>query len=577
MQAQAKLQTGLYDLGRELDSREFITVKEAKEAIGDDLTKLPPEAQQMLDANDSAQVPMWVAASAIYRKKSADLMSSVASSGHLSGLWSDDFKREATAVVQAQNAQLAHQKLQEMDRWVVDTQKQSVAQILKTAQAPQDYELARSFIRTSSRMNQEEKQAMLLSVNRAEEVTPVIDALRKDSLPDLMAQRAKLQDPKQSANLTPDERLQYTDAIDRHVKVLEHEAKAKDEDTQKEFYYQNKVSSWSAMVAAKRDNAPISAISKLRAKPGTVEPEVLLAQDEYIKELMKPQPNGPPTPEQMAESLRVRQQLTEQFDASANPDGYRAMQEGYGVVDGEKVPFYMLNLKYRLEPADVEHFQNMRQSALGDGSAVKEYAAKTSEIYAAMAERKSSVLDPMSKDEETKQNVATVRERIETKWQMETQGNKPLTQARRTEIAKQVIDQYISKEKGIVSWFDSEKFTPDTSFSPDMELLYRELKVPEETRKTFNRNFSPVRDEVILARKRADPLARVSPGDQLRNAVGDFAHLQGNPALVQSIDASLAALKPPLAPTWGNRVEAYLKNREAFDTALIIERGGGIR
>ena len=67
MEAQAKLDERLTAAHNDITSRKVFTAKEAKDALGDNISQLAPAARKELEAKaDGDQVPSWVVAGALF-------------------------------------------------------------------------------------------------------------------------------------------------------------------------------------------------------------------------------------------------------------------------------------------------------------------------------------------------------------------------------------------------------------------------------------------------------------------------------------------------------------------------------
>jgi hypothetical protein len=252
MRAEAKLSSGLAGVQEGLN-KPYLTVREIKDALGDEgVNALPPEVRSMyiVGRDDKENVPTWAAGQAVFAAKAKRVADEAGKEVGWRATEKRDFNFAASREIQARHFSLGAQYIRQQHDYQEASQEASLKVKVDAAREAFQFDDARKDVRDSLVFDQEKKDKLLTVINKAQDTTPIYDALRTNSVGALVEQARLLADTKEKVHLNSEERKSFTYQIEERLRSLERANKPPNpEDLQKaaaERY-------WDSVTAAMRD------------------------------------------------------------------------------------------------------------------------------------------------------------------------------------------------------------------------------------------------------------------------------------------------------------------------------------
>ncbi len=223
MKAEAELATSLDSIQQSIASREYVSAREAREALGaEGVAALPPESRKFLEGRkDDDLVPTFFVGGAMYEDGARKAIDNASQHLTVNYALREKFRADAATTVQRRKAGLNAQHAEQMHRYTVGSQVASLDAMLNAAASSNDFARVRDSIDSSAALPPDLKTKLRAQVDKAQDSRPIDDALRLDSLPMLRRQLLEVNDLTKKLSFSPDERRQSAAALERRIADLE--------------------------------------------------------------------------------------------------------------------------------------------------------------------------------------------------------------------------------------------------------------------------------------------------------------------------------------------------------------------
>lgn len=455
--AGVKLSEQLNQLEQDLGSREYVTAQELRDALGEDVEKLPPHLRAQLQVKsvsgelvDNDQIPMWAAFGPLYDRLASRALDASASDIPMKG-WQTEFKDRAKEVVVSRKARLNETQMKAALTYMKTSQLADLESMRNTARTPQEFADVRAAAMRSNALDPVEKKKQLDLATEAEQLRPVLDASTENDPAAMRAQIARLEAGGEDVDhIDPKNRNQYVRQLRSQLEAREREQKEDKDKALKEEARLRWNNIFAVHDAARRARRRLTSAeyNKLIPRPGTVPEDEWRQMDAYLSSLTKV--------EKPKTNFATYWNITQ--SAMQNPEAFKEGKVTVIGPDGKPAQTTLpaLYAQGLLDEGDFFKFTDLTRTAKTDDFVYLGAITDQEAINAALVEKKYD-LKTTNADEMTEIGHLTslVNQTLAVRAQAK---KKPLEPGERDLIIREVLDREVKTKRTLWNYLP---FTAD--------------------------------------------------------------------------------------------------------------------
>jgi len=300
MQARARLSSSLDEIDRDLSGKPYVSAKEIRDALGDDIERLPPGVREMLEVTtpsgekvDNDQIPTWAVRGALFERRASAALDSAAGGVTAMG-WREEFKASSQSALQERRHRLNQTAAKEMLEYQQKTQGQSLRLQMNTATTPQEWwgeGGIHAQIDESQALDPAQKDALHAEARKTEQIRPTLDALREWDEEGMRRERDRLNDEKQLPDVDPETRRAMVRQLEAQIGALDKAKKPENQPDPKKIAYEQAMGQMQQLVLDReRGGQPLGPADEmtllgLMPKAMDLHPKDWDSMRDFVKEL----------------------------------------------------------------------------------------------------------------------------------------------------------------------------------------------------------------------------------------------------------------------------------------------------